>query len=265
VTAHAFFDESRADRAPLETPSDDASRLVTAIAGDLGVVFDRGGERMFLVDERGEPVPVETTLLLFVRLLVDAGRTGTIAVPVTVTSQVDRLVEDSGLQVKRTPHSLSDLTRAAAGDDVIFAGAVGGGYVFPDVVPGYDAVASLCKLLELLVLAERPVSELVAELPVPSLVHRSLPCPWARKGLVMRLLNERLADRELDLLDGIKAFDARGWVQVLPDPDEPLVHVFAEATNGVDSSALADELQRQIELIVQGDGTPARTGEKASS
>ena len=109
------------------------------------------------------------------------------------------------------------------------------------------------------------MSELVAELPVPSLVHRSLPCPWARKGLVMRLLNERLADRELDLLDGIKAFDERGWVQVLPDPDEPLVHVFAEATNGADSGKLADELQHQIELIVQGDGVPARTGEKASS
>jgi mannose-1-phosphate guanylyltransferase/phosphomannomutase len=137
--------------------------------------------------------------------------------------------------------------------------------VFPDVVPGYDAVGSLCKLLELLVIADQPVSALVAELPVPSLVHRSLPCPWARKGLVMRLLNERLADRELDLLDGIKAFDDRGWVQVLPDPDEPLVHLYAEATNGADSGELADELQRQIELIVQGDGVPARTGEKASS
>jgi mannose-1-phosphate guanylyltransferase / phosphomannomutase len=265
VTAHAFFDEASADRAPLETPSDDAARLVAAVGADLGVVFDRAGERMFLVDERGKPVPVETTLLLFVRLLVEAGRTGTIAVPVTVTSQVDRLVEDSGLEVVRTPHSLSDLTRAAAREDVIFAGAVGGGYVFPDVVPGYDAVGGLCKLLELLVIADQPVSVLVAELPVPSLVHRSLPCPWARKGLVMRLLNERLADRELDLLDGIKAFDERGWVQVLPDPDEPLVHLYAEATNGADSGDLADELQRQIELIVQGDGVPARTGEEASS
>ena len=70
---------------------------------------------------------------------------------------------------------------------------------------------------------------------------------------------------EVDVSDGIKVYDRRGWAQVLPDPDEPLVHVYAEATNGVDSSVLADELQRQIELIVQGDGTQARTGEKASS
>ena len=140
MTAHAFFDEARADRAPLETPSDYASRLVTAIGADLGVVFDRAGSACSSSTSAASRFRSRRRCLLFVRLLVEAGRTGTIAVPVTVTSQVDRLVEDSGLEVVRTPHSLSDLTRAAARDDVIFAGAVGGGYVFPDVVPGYDAV-----------------------------------------------------------------------------------------------------------------------------
>ena len=74
------------------------------------------------------------------------------------------------------------------------------------------------KLLELLAPVERPVSELVAELPAPTLVHRRLACPWALKGLVMRVLNERLAGRDVDLTDGIKLFDERGWAQVLPDP-----------------------------------------------
>ena len=108
-------------------------------------------------------------------------------------------------------------------------------------MPGYDAVTALCKLLELLAGQERPLSELVAELPRPTLVHAALPCPWGRKGLVMRLLNEQLASRRLDLMDGVKAYDERGWVQVLPDPDEPLVHLYAEgATN-----ELTEELARR--------------------
>ena len=44
----------------------------------------------------------------------------------------------------------------------------------------------------------------------------------------MRVLNEQLATRRLDLMDGIKVYDDRGWVQVLPDPDEPVVHLYAE-------------------------------------
>ena len=61
----------------------------------------------------------------------------------------------------------SELTRAATEEAVVLAAAPTGGFVFPDVVPGYDAVTALCKLLELLARQERPLSELVAELPRP--------------------------------------------------------------------------------------------------
>ncbi len=210
-------------------------------------------------------VSTETTLLLFVRLLADAGRVGEIAVPVTTTDQVDALVEGSSLGILRTPHSLSDLTRVAAQPGVVFAGAASGGYVFPDVVPGYDAVAALCKLLELLAGTEKPLSELVSSLPAPTLMRRAIECPWGKKGVVMRLLNEQLADRRLDLLDGIKAYDARGWVQAVPDPDEPLVHVFSEGQTAAVSEALGAELAAQIEAIVQGDGGLHRTGAAATS
>src|SRR5262249_38123030 len=157
-------------------------RLVQAIGADLGAVFDRAGERLFLVDERGRDIPVEQALLLYLRLLGSSGKHGKLAFPVTVTSQVDRLAADAGLEVIRTPASLPELTRAASEGGVVFAGAVGGGYVFPDFLPAYDAVTSLAKLLELLAPHRQPISELVAELPRPTLVHRQLPCPWTQKG-----------------------------------------------------------------------------------
>ena len=126
-------------------------------------------------------------------------------------------------------------------------------------------MTALCKLLELLARRSGPLSELVAEVPRPRLVHRALPCPWSRKGLVMRLLNERLASRRLDLMDGVKAYDERGWVQVLPDPDEPLVHVYAEGGDrGADGRARRGD-RRARRGIVQGDVTEERTLEQASS
>jgi mannose-1-phosphate guanylyltransferase / phosphomannomutase len=152
--------------------------------------------------------------------------------------------------VIRTPASLADLTKAAAEDGVVFAGAVGGGYVFPDFLPAYDAVASLCKLLGLLAPVQRPLSEIVADLPASTLVHRQLPCPWALKGTVMRLLTERFRDRDVDLLDGIKVHDERGWSQVLPDPDEPLVHIYAEGRSDEESEQLEAELHRLVEEIM---------------
>ncbi len=262
VTTHAFAGEpvDDAQNPPgLAASIGQTKRLVPAVGADLGAVFDRSAERLHLVDETAREVPVEQALLLFLRLIGSNGRSGKLAFPVTVTSQVERLLEGSKLEVVRTPTSLPDLTRAAAQRDVIFAGAVGGGYVFPEFLPGYDAVASLAKLLELLAPINRPVSELVGELPESTLVHHQLPCPWALKGLVMRVLNERLAGRELDLTDGIKLFDDRGWAQLLPDPDEPLIHLYAEGETRETSDELARELRTLVEEIEHGEATAAHT------
>jgi mannose-1-phosphate guanylyltransferase/phosphomannomutase len=258
VSAHGFTtDRSDSGSALLREAIGQVKQLVPAVGADLGVVLDRAAERLYLVDERGREVPVEQTLLLFLRLIGRNGRHGKLAFPITVTSQVDRLLEGSGLEVVRTPASLGDLTKAAAEDGVIFAGAVGGGYVFPEFLPAYDATASLCKLLELLAPVRRPLSELVADLPAPTLVHRQLACPWALKGVVMRLLTERLRDRKLDLTDGIKVFGERGWAQILPDPAEPIVHIYAEGATEDDSKALEAEFRAMVEDIMQSESAAA--------
>jgi mannose-1-phosphate guanylyltransferase/phosphomannomutase len=60
------------------------------------------------------------------------------------------------------------------------------------------------------------------------------------------VLNERFADANVDLRDGIKIFDERGWVQVLPDPDEPVVHLYAEG----ETPDLSQELETEMRALV---------------
>jgi len=251
ISAHAFTSEAESAAPDTGELVEQTGRLVTAIGAQLGAVFDTGAERVRLVDEQGAEVPLDRALLLYLQLIGSNGKRGKLAFPVTVTSQVEHLLAGSELEIVRTPASLADLTKAAAEDGVIFAGAVGGGYVFPEFLPGYDAMASLAKLLELLAPVEQPLSQLVSALPQSALVHRRLHCPWGLKGTVMRVLHERLEGRELDLTDGIKVFDERGWAQVLPDPDEPLVHVYAEGRDEEESTALAAELEGIVDGILR--------------
>ncbi len=249
ITAHAFESDSGAAPVRLAETVDQAQRLVGAVSADFGAVFDRSAERLYLIDELGREVRPDQGLLLYLSLLpTSAGRK--IVVPITATSQVEEVVGDR-FEVVRTPATLSALTHAAAHDDVAFAGAPGGGYAFPRFLPAYDAIASLCKLLELLAPVGRPLSELVADLPRPTLIHRQLQCPWALKGSVMRVLNERFADANVDLRDGIKIFDDRGWVQVLPDADEPLVHLYAEGESPAASRDLESELRELVSELIE--------------
>ncbi len=255
VSAHGFTTESAATASSLRESIGQAKRLVGAIGAQLGAVFDRAGERLFVVDEQGREIPAEQTLLLFLRLIGEAGWAGKVAVPVTVTSCVETIAEPFGLEVVRTPAASAELSKAAIAEGIVFAAAPGGVYIFPKFLPGYDAVASLCTLLELLGRVEQPVSELVAALPASRVIHRQIACPWALKGLVMRVLAERLKDRELDLTDGIKVLDERGWVEVLPDPDEPLVHIYAEGDDEETSKELEAELHALVDEAMSGQET----------
>ena len=67
----------------------------------------------------------------------------------------------------------------------------------------------------------------------------------------MRILTERVKDRDVDLSDGIKVFDERGWAQVLPDPDEPVVHVYAEGADEETSAELERELRELVEAVLR--------------
>jgi mannose-1-phosphate guanylyltransferase/phosphomannomutase len=245
VTAHAFESDTGSTPGRLAETIDQAQRLVGAVNADFGAVFDRSAERIYLIDERGREVRPDQGLLLYLKLLAGRDGGGKIVVPITATSQVEEVVGDR-FEVVRTPATLPELTRGAAADGVVFAGAPGGGYVFPGFLPAYDAIAALCKLLELLAPVGEPLSKLVSELPRPTLVHRQVQCPWALKGAVMRILNERYADGNVDTTDGIKIFDARGWVQVLPDGDEPTIHLYAEG----ETPALSEELETELRTIV---------------
>ncbi len=222
-------------------------RLVAAVGADFGVVLDQSAERLYLVDELANEIPTDQELLLFVWLMSRNGKAGSVALPVTATSLADDIASAGGLEVHRTPASLAALTRAAAEEGTVFAGAAGGGFVFPSFLPAYDAMASLANLLELLAPIDRPLSELVAELPRSNLLHREVRCPWALKGTVMRVLGEQMKGRRTDTLDGIKIFAEDGWSQVVPDQEQPLIHIYAEAS----SAEAAEELERELETLVK--------------
>jgi mannose-1-phosphate guanylyltransferase / phosphomannomutase len=251
VALNAFIDSSSVSP-HLDTARalDDTTGLVHGVGADLGVLIDNPAERVWLVDERGNQISPETVLLLFVRELAASNGRGTLLVPITESRMVEEMAAGHGVVVERTKASLGALLAAAAADGVVFAGASGGGYVFPSFLPAYDAIMSLGKLLELVAHSGRTLSELVEGLPRSTLVHVREPCPWSAKGLAMRQLIEAVKGKQVDNTDGIKVFEPEGWVQVLPDPDEPVFHLYAEGASLEDSQALEEKYRAMLDGFV---------------
>jgi mannose-1-phosphate guanylyltransferase/phosphomannomutase len=93
-------------------------------------------------------------------------------------------------------------------------------------------------------------------MPVAHVTHLESQCPWNLKGAVMRRMTEKLREGRVSLVDGIKIFlDGSEWALVLPDAEEPLFHVYAEAGDDARSLELAGGYRSILETVVEEAGT----------
>jgi mannose-1-phosphate guanylyltransferase/phosphomannomutase len=223
--------------------------LVRVSGSDVGFVIDPDGEIATVVDDRGRVLASWQLLLAIVAMIARTDPGARVAVPVSVTRRVEDLLGGQDA-VERTKLWGSALAEVAATEPVRFAGRTDGGCIWPDFLPAYDASATMLKLLDLLAADGRPLSAVVDALPSVHLVHETVVTPWERKGTVMREVMERAGQRELSLVDGVKIVEDGTWALVLPDPEEALTHVWAEAHSDEGAEALAQRYVTQIRDVL---------------
>jgi mannose-1-phosphate guanylyltransferase/phosphomannomutase len=228
------------------------AEAVRSSGADLGAIIDAGGERLTLVDGSGRVLNDDEAIMAFIGLSVDAGVTGRVALPVTASTHTLRLCSERGIGVVPAPLSTSGLLEAAASGGVAFAADRRGGYAFPSFLPAFDAAAALARLMSLLGQRTDSLAELVDAMPAMPILHDEVATPMEQKGLIMRTLMEQEAEADADLVlvDGIKVVTGDGWVLVVPDPEDPVTHIWAEGADLPASSALASAYVERIAALL---------------
>ncbi|MCA1830682.1 MAG: NTP transferase domain-containing protein [Actinobacteria bacterium] len=252
LIVNGYLDELR----PTITASERAVMLahladvVRTSRADFGALLETSGETLDLIAEGGIPIPRAIALLLLVDIVSETHPGSPVVVPVSAPSAIEAIVEARGGAVVRSQRSPASILRAAIDTDACFAGTEEGTYVFPDSVPAFDAVSTFCRLHELLARTEMALGERMRSLPSTHVVHRAVPTAWDRKGGVMRrLASDNRADHTEET-EGLKLFHGKDWALVIPDPEDPLTHVWAEAGSERESQVVADRYVALIEEAV---------------
>jgi mannose-1-phosphate guanylyltransferase/phosphomannomutase len=225
--------------------------LVRASGSQLGIVIDPDGETATLIDDEGDVLTNEQAMLALVTLVTEAHEDACIAVPVAASREVQRIAERNDAEIVWTKLSPANLMEVASSGEVDFAASLDGGYIWPDFLAAFDATATLVKLLDLLAATDRTLSSIVKQLPRIHIAHETVATPWERKGSVMREMVELAGSRDVVLVDGVKVLHDDGWALVLPDPEEALTHVWAEAGGDQAARQLAQEYARRIRQLLR--------------
>jgi mannose-1-phosphate guanylyltransferase/phosphomannomutase len=259
IALNAYFDAQkvRTFRNDREHHLSQLTSVVTSLEADLGVLIDADGETVTLVDDAGSIVGRNRLIALLTLLVARAQPGARIALPLTIPSVVERIAQENGAHIVRARSDRRSVMALAEkeGANLAFAGGAEYELVFPEFQPAFDAIYATAKIMELLAAERRKLSELVAMLPEWHIAGRVVPCPWDRKGVVMRSLHDEAAhggNGKVETLDGIRLGRPDGWVLVLPDATDASVNVWAEGASDDDAARYADEIAARVRALASG-------------
>lgn len=254
INAHTSTAHVARTAAEFQKSLTELSNIVTTLKADAGFLIDNGAEKLFIVDNRGRIVHSEEALVLVgLLILQNSGGQDVVAYPVHGTSVFEQEATKKGATVLRTPINPRHILDYARRPNVAFVGDAEGGFIFPRFQPAFDAMYAVAHILEMLAEQNTSLGEFWDRHPYQvHVLHRRLPCPWARKGQVMRMAQMVEDGQKVELVDGVKVHLSDGWVLILPDGSEAYCHLWAEAKTDRGARHYLDEYTRKVQEWQQG-------------
>ncbi|MBU4535522.1 MAG: phosphoglucosamine mutase [Euryarchaeota archaeon] len=232
------------DPEPVENNLKELIEVVKSTGADLGIAHDGDADRTICIDEKGNFVLGDKTFALVEKQLLQENNGGIIVTTVATSSAIYDIAQENKGEVITTAVGDLLVARKLKEKKGLFGGEENGGLIFPDFVYGRDAALSAAKIIEIIALEKKPLSELVAELPVYYSEKMKIKCPDDIKNEVMQLIADEISQDnrkfELDTTDGVKIITPEGWVIIRPSGTEPIFRCFSES----DSPQNAEEMAK---------------------
>ncbi|MEJ5338483.1 MAG: phosphoglucomutase/phosphomannomutase family protein [Aquificaceae bacterium] len=244
---------------PVEKHLEPLMLKVKALKAHLGIANDGDGDRIALVDDKGSFVNAQLIyVLLLYHLLRNKGmRNGVVVKTVSTTYLADRICRTEGVELKEVAVGFKNINEVILKERVIFGGEESGGYGIVDFLPERDGLFTGLNILELLMLKDKPLSEVIEEIfknyGEAHFKRVDFHAEEDKKQKLRELIKnppERLGNMKVSkviTLDGLKlVFENDGWVLFRASGTEPLIRVYAEMPS---KDELEEVLRRAVELF----------------
>lgn len=191
---------------------------------DVGIAFDGDGDRLGAVDEKGEIIWGDKLTLLFATDILKRNPGATIISEVKASQVLyDEITRLGGNGIMwKTGHSLIKAKMKETG--ALLAGEMSGHLFFADRYFGYDdAIYAGCRLIEILVKVNQPLSSHFASLPKTYVTPEiRVDCPDDQKFEIVEKCREYFSKRYRAIeIDGVRILFENGWGLIRASNTQP--------------------------------------------
>ncbi len=212
----------------LEGVTDQISQEVLDKKADFGFIFDGDADRIFLIDERGEFVRADITLLLLAKYFLEREPGVAIAYNIICSKAVPEFIKKCSGKPIRTKVGFVNVQKGIFKNNGVMGGELSGHYCFRDNFYLDSGFIAFLILLQVISKSGKKVSEMMAELS-PYAKASEINFEIKDKQGILNKIKEKYSDGKQDYLDGVTVEYDDWWFNLRPSQTEPLLRLTIEA------------------------------------
>jgi phosphomannomutase len=229
----------------MEGSADQISKGIKNQKADFGLMFDGDADRIFLVDENGELVSADITLLLLAKYFLQKNPGMAVAYNAICSKAVPEFIKKWGGNPVRTQVGFVNVREGLLKNNGIMGGELSGHYCFKDNFYMDSGMISFLVLLSIFSKDQRKVSEIAKELE-PYFKSAETNFKIKDKDAILEKVKQKYSDGKQDFLDGVTVEYKDWWFNVRPSNTEPLLRLTIEADT---KELLAEKLKELTKFI----------------
>jgi|TARA_B100000401_G_scaffold150426_1_gene100219 phosphomannomutase len=232
---------------PLPENLNDLSAMVKNHNADAGFAVDPDADRLAVVNEHGEPLGEEYTLVLAADGYInETGKKERFVVNLSTSLALEKLAHKNGSTVERSAVGEINVVNKMNEVNSNLGGEGNGGVILKECHLGRDSMVGATMVLNRMSQTENTLSEIHRTLPIFKIVKDKISVDTIDSDELIDKVSNLFNDADKNDLDGIKFTWDDKWVHLRRSNTEPIMRIYAEAP----SEDQALELVSKIRSII---------------
>ena len=196
---------------------------------DLGLAVDPDCDRLSIVDDHGDPIGEENTLVLAAEQILGTTRRKTVVVTnLSTTSRIEYVTRQYRSRLIRTKIGEAHVVDAIKKTRAVIGGEGNGGVIYPRINATRDALVAAALVIKLLASRKQKLSELMSQYPPLYMIKEKV-----------EMTKEKFSSRQAAIIkafkgkvnktDGLRITKKEFWMHIRPSNTEPFIRIIAEA------------------------------------
>jgi len=218
---------------------------------DIGISVDPDVDRLALVDENGETIGEEYTLVTISDYILK-GKGGVTVSNLSSSKALQDITESHGGHYY--PSAVGELNVVEKMKEVkaIIGGEGNGGVILPELHYGRDALVGIALVLTYMAKSKKSLSKIRSSFP-NYYIHKDKAPLEASIDLddVMNKISDKYASQPQNKVDGLKITFDDDWVHLRRSNTEPIIRIYAESQTEQTAQSIALKIKGDITEIIK--------------